>query len=119
MSLTAVEKLILHSLGQFYLALNQPLTQKPVRVRTSKIAFIELLVNSDIITKQERALYQNLEGLEKKRLLKYDNRRITFTDKGLKELEKVQQEIKPFSAIEQYFQKGVKSPRKLQTVIER
>ncbi len=116
MPLTPPEKLILHSLGQFYISLNQPLIEKPVRVRTSKIAFIELMLKSKVISQQERALYKNLEGLEKKRLLKYENRMIAFTPQGLKELEKVRKEIRPFTDIEQYFQKGVKSARKLQTV---
>ncbi len=80
--------------------------------------FIELLLQSKIIGKQERALYKNLEGLEKRKLIQYMSHMITFTDKGLRELEKVQQEIKPFADIEHYFQKGVKSPRKLQTVME-
>lgn len=116
MPLTPPEKLILHSLGQFYISVNQPLIEKPVRVRTSKIAFIELMLKSEAISKQKRALYKNIESLEKKRLFKYENRMMAFTPKGLKELEKVQREIKPFTDIENYFQKGVKSPRKLQTV---
>lgn len=116
MPLTPPEKLILHSLGQFYISLNQPLIEKPVRVRTSKIAFIELMLKSSVISKQKRALYKNIESLEKKRLLKYENRMIAFTPKGLKELEKVQKEIKLFTDLKDYFQKGVTSLRKLQTV---
>ena len=58
MKLTKTQRLILYSLGQFYRRLNQPLQEKPVKVRTSKIAFIELLLSSEIISKQERALYK-------------------------------------------------------------
>lgn len=118
MAFSKSEKLILHSLGQFYISVNQSLIEKPVRVRTSKIAFIELLLKSNIIGKHERTLYRNLEGLEKKRLLKYENRMIAFTPKGLKELDKVQKEIKPYTDIEKYFQQGVHSQRKFQTVME-
>ena len=118
MPLSNPEKLILHSLGQFYLSVNQPLIEKPVRVRTSKIAFIELMLKSNVIRQQERALYKNLEGLGKKKLIRYDNRMIAFTPKGLKELDKVKKEIKPFMDIEQYFRQGVHSPRKFQTVME-
>jgi len=117
MPLTHPEKLILHSLGQFYRSLNQPLIEKPVRVRTSKIVFIELIVKSKVVNKQERALYKNLENLEKRKLIVYDSQMIAFTPKGLKELEKVEKEIKPFTDIENYFQKGVHSQRKFQTVI--
>jgi len=117
MPLTPVEKLILHSLGQFYISVNQPLIEKPVRVRTSKIAFIELMLKSKVVNKQERALYKNLENLEKRKLIGYDSRMIAFTNKGLRELEKVRKEVTPFVEIEHYFQKGVKSQRKLQTVM--
>ncbi len=118
MPLSSPEKLILHSLGQFYISLNQPLIEKPVRVRTSKIAFIELMLKSKVIRRHERTLYKNLEELGKKKLIRYDNRMIAFTPKGLKELEKVQMEIRPFTAIENYFQQGVCSSRKFQTVME-
>lgn len=118
MPLSPAQKLILHSLGHFYISLNQPLFEKPVRVRTSKIAFIELMLKSSVISKQTRALYKNIEGLEKKKLLKYENRMIAFTPKGLKELDKVQKEIKPYTNIEHYFQQGVHSQRKFQTVME-
>lgn len=118
MPLNPTHKLILHSLGHFYLSLNQPLSEKPVRARTSKIVFIELLRKSEIISKQERALYRNLKTLEKKRLIRYDHHLIQFTEKGLRELEKVQREIRPFQEMEHYFQKGIKSSRKLQTVME-
>lgn len=118
MPLTYPEKLILHSLGQFYLSLNQPLVEKPVRIRTSKITFIELLLESHILRQQKRALYKNLEELGKRKLIKYENSMITFTDRGLKELEKVKKEMQPFTDIEKYFQKGIKSSRKFQTVME-
>lgn len=134
MPLTPTHKLILHSLGQFYRSLNQPLSEKPVRVRTSKIAFIELLLKSSLISKQERAVYRNLELLEQKKLIRYENRMIKFTERGLKELTKVQRELvdaeqklQPYKDIEDYFQgdfqkgnspKGEKPHRKLQTVME-
>jgi len=132
MLLTTTHKLILHSLGQFYRSLNQPLSEKPVRLRTSKITFIELLLQSGLVTKQERAVYRNLELLEQKKLIRYENRMITLTERGWKELGRVQkelgkvqkelgraqQEIQPYLDLEQYFQKGEKPHRKLQTVME-
>src|SRR3989344_8004448 len=89
MKLTKAQRLILFALGQFYTALNQPLVQKLVQVRTSKIAFIEHLLRAKLISKQERALYKNLETLENKKLNLYENRMIMFTEFGLKELEKI------------------------------
>ncbi len=118
--ISPAQKLILYALGQFYNSLNQPLTEKPVRVRTSKIAFIELLLQSRLVSKQERAVYKNLEMLEKGKLIAYKSRMISFTEKGLKQFSRVQKQIKPFMEAERSFQdiKNMKSTRKLQTVME-
>ncbi len=120
MKIPPAQKLILYALGQFYNSLNQPLIEKPVRIRTSKIAFIELLLQSKLVHKQERALYKNLEMLEKKRLIAYNNRMITFTDRGLRQFDKVQKEVRLFVEAERSFQniKNMKSTRRLQTVME-
>ncbi|MBI2581838.1 hypothetical protein HYV87_01755 [Candidatus Woesearchaeota archaeon] len=116
MKLTKPQRLILFALGQFYNSLNQPLVQKPVQIRTSKIAFIEHLLHSKIISKQERALYKNLETLENKKFISYDNKMIVFTELGLKELEKISKEIQQFIDLEKYFQ-DEKPKGKLQTVM--
>ena len=69
MSLNKTQQRILYSLGQCYQKLNEPYQGKPLKVRISKIAFIELLKQADFVQKQERALYKNLELLEKKKFL--------------------------------------------------
>ena len=138
MKLTQVEKLILYSLGQFYQSINQPLVEKPLTLRTSKITFIEWMLHSKIISQQERALYKNIESLEKNKLIQYDTRMIMFTNSGLKELENVKKELEKrgkvlekrekelglkkkelqqFRELEKYFISGDKPRRKLQTVI--
>ncbi len=116
MQLTTAQRLILFALGRFYTTLNQPLVEKPVQVRTSKIAFIEHLLEAKIIVKQERALYKNLEALEQKKVITYDNKMIMFTESGLKEVEKINREIHMFISLERYFQQ-VKPKGKLQTMI--
>ncbi len=116
MQLTATQKLILHSLGHFYQSINQPLIEKPLKLQTSKIAFIELLLRSRILSKQERAVYKNLETLEKKRMIEYERRMIRFTERGLKHLNQINKEIKPFIEVEKYFL-SAKPSRKMQTVI--
>lgn len=118
MKLTTVQRLILYSLGEFYASLNQPLEKTPLQVRTSKIAFIELLLESGIITTKVRALYKNLESLEKKKLITYQNRMILFTNSGLKELKRLQKELQKFMQIKTYFQSSPKPRRKLQTMIK-
>ncbi len=118
MKLTKTQRLILFSLGQFYQSINQPLEQTPLKLETSKITFIELLLQSGLITKQERALYKNLETLESKKLIEYETRMIKFTDTGLKILQKINKEIKQFAGVESYFRENKKTTRKLQTIIK-
>ncbi|MBU0457129.1 MAG: hypothetical protein ABH824_05760 [Nanoarchaeota archaeon] len=118
MKLTRTQCLILYSLEQFYQSINQPLIEKPVKLRTSKIAFIELILESKIISKQERALYKNLETLEQKKLIEYENRMIRFTDSGLSMLDKINKEVRQFVEVERYFINVDKPKRKLQTVIK-
>lgn len=113
---TKTQRLILFALGNFYVSLNQPLVEKPVQVCTSKIAFIEHLLKSNIVPQRERALYKNLETLENKRLILYENRMIVFTELGLKELKKISKEIQQFIDLEKYFQQE-KPKGKLQTVM--
>jgi len=115
--ITKTQRLILYSLGQFYQSLNQPLSEKHLKLRTSKIAFIELLLASKIITKQERALYKNLETLEHKKLIEYFDRKIKLTDKGRKIIEKINKEVKQFVDVKEYFKEVKKPKRKLQTTI--
>lgn len=117
MKLTRTQRLILFALGKFYISLNQPLVEKPVQVQTSKIAFIEHLLKSNILSKQERAFYKNLETLGNKKLISYDNRMFMLTELGLRELENINQEILQFANLEKYFQQE-KPKGKLQTVIK-
>jgi len=117
MKLTKTERLILYSLGEFYDSLNQRLISGPVKIQTSKIAFIEMLLKSEIITKQERSIYKNLESLEKKKLIGYESRMIKFTGQGLKILNKIKTETRQFLNIKDYFV-NARSKRKLQTIIK-
>jgi hypothetical protein len=117
MLLSKTERLILYSLGQFYQSINQPLTNKHLKLRTSKIAFIEVLLKSRIITKQVRTVYKNLENLEKKKLITYDRKMIKLTILGLKILEKINTEISQFLDVKEHFKEIKKPKRKLQTSI--
>ena len=116
MKITKTQRLTLFALGEFYQQLNQPLTTKPLQLRTSKVVFITFLLHSKIIPQQERALYKNLEILERKGLIIYQKRMIRFTEDGLKILSKINSEIKQFLLIQKFFtEKNEK--REFQTVI--
>lgn len=117
MKLTRTQRQILYALRRFYESINQPLSEKHLSLKTSKIAFIELLLTSGIITKQERALYKNLEFLEQENLIKYDQRKISFTNNGIKILQKIDTEVQQFIAIREFFKEPKKPKRRLQTTI--
>lgn len=118
MKLNQSQKLILYSLGCFYQSLNQPLITKPVQARTSKITFIELLLSCGIVSKKERALYHNLESLEKKKLIEYQQKMIKFTYSGIAELQKISKEIQQYLDVENHFKTAEKPRRKVQTVMK-
>ena len=117
MRLNKTERLILFSLGEFYGQLNQPLQEKPLKLRTSKVVFISFLLHSEIITTQERALYKNLESLQDKRLISYEGRMIHFTNKGLEILTKINDEITKFVEIKKFFTSKRKLKKEFQTFI--
>src|SRR3989338_9021996 len=103
MKVTKTEKLMLYALSEFYHRLNQPLEKTPLEINTSKIIFIELLLQTQTILKKERAIYKNLEALERKKLISYEHKIIKFTDQGILQLKKIQRELQPFMEIKNSF----------------
>ena len=119
MSLNKTQQRILYSLGQCYQKLNEPYQDKPLNVMISKIAFIELLKQAEFVQKQSRALYKNLELLEKKKLIGYADKKIRLTPKGQRFFNKIEKEVKPFVRIKDFWNQSLKSDRGMQTFIER
>ena len=75
---------ILFTLGKWYEEANKKIKVRPLRICISKKIFIELVTKAGFAKKQERALYKNLETLEKKKLINYDNKQLKLTKKGKK-----------------------------------
>ncbi len=115
MSLTKTQQRILYSLGQCYQNLNKPYEGKPLKVRISKIAFIELIKQADFVQKKERALYKNLELLEKRKLIEYVDKKIRLTPKGNRFFNKIEKEVKPWVKIKDFWNQSLKSERGIQT----
>jgi hypothetical protein len=118
MSLTKTQQRILYSLGQCYIKLNQPFQDKPLTVFISKIAFIELIKQAEFIKKQERALYKNLEILEKKKLIEYKDKKLRLTPRGKRVFNRIEKEIKPYLNIIDFWHQNPKITRQLQTCID-
>ena len=114
MSLTKTQKLTLYSLGECYSRLNKRFGNAPLQVFISKIGFIEMMINSGLVEKKERALYKNLETLEKKKLVYYEDRNLRFTKRGFVHYNKIKKDIEPFLAVNKFL-KNIKTNRRLQT----
>ena len=99
MNLTKVQQFMLFTLGMCYRELNKKVAGKPLEIALSKQAFIEIVRRSSIVGKKERAIYKNLEGLEKKKLLLYDHKSIHLTPKGLAWFGKAASAIDPYIAV--------------------
>ncbi len=116
MALTKTQKLTLYSLGECYRQLNKRFGDAPLQVFISKIGFIEVMINSGLVEKKERALYKNLETLEKKKLIYYENRNLRFTKRGFMHYNRIKKGVEPFLAVGKFL-KGAKTDRKLQTTL--
>lgn len=96
MAYTDVQKFILFALGSCYEELNKKIAGKPLEVEVSKVAFIDLIKDTGIAKKGERALYRNLETLEKNRLIAYANKNLVLTKKGKAVYDKVNKQVQPY-----------------------
>jgi DNA-binding PadR family transcriptional regulator len=113
-----VHGFILFSLGAWFEEANKRIGDKPLQVSISKKTFIELVMNAGIAKKQERALYKNLEQLEKKKLISYINKGLSLTKKGEKHYGKIKQDMAPYINVldKLVSQSPTSYTRKVQTV---
>jgi hypothetical protein len=96
MVLNKKHRFVLYALYQYLREANKKYSDKPLEMSVSKSVFIEALKKTKIAEKGERALYKNLEILEKKKLVKYENKFLKPTEKGLKVFSAMHKEIFPF-----------------------
>jgi predicted transcriptional regulator len=115
---TNVQKFILFTLGSWYLEAQRKLAG-PVEIVISKATFIDLLMRANLAGKQARAVYKNLEDLEKQKLISYENRSLALTKKGEKLFTKSYNELRPYvNVIHALKQTNPLSySRKMQTVL--
>ena len=116
MGLTKTQKITLYSLGECYNQLNRRFGDAPLEVFISKIGFIEVMIDSGLVEKKPRAIYKNLESLENKKLIYYENRNLRFTKRGFIHYNRIKKAIEPFLAVGKFL-KDVRTDRKLQTTL--
>ena len=110
-------KLTLYSLGQCYRQLNRRFDNAPLEVAISKVVFIETLLRA--MEKKERALYRNLELLQKKKLISYTNKELRFTERGYKHFLNIQKKIEPFIRHQQFWSSHLPDNKGLQSKLKR
>ena len=96
MKTTKVQRFILFALGKWFEEANKKIKHKPLKVSISKRIFIDLVKTAKIAQKQERALYKNLEILEKKKLVEYKNKELDLTKRGKKLYEEINKGVLPY-----------------------
>jgi len=87
---------VLYALMEYLKKLNKRFKDQPLEASVSKIDFIRLLQNLRIVEKSQRGLYKNLEVLEKRKLIAYENRFLKLTQRGLKAVQQKETEINPY-----------------------
>jgi len=92
---TKTQNFMLFTLGKWYEESNKNL-KEPLEVCISKKIFIELVMNAGIAEKHERALYKNIESLEKKKLIGYDNKKLVLTKKGKVLFGRLDKDVMPY-----------------------
>lgn len=96
MQLTPTHKFMLFTLGSWYLEANKKLKDKQLEVLISKAIFIDIIKKAGLVEKQPRAVYKNLEIIEKNKLIKYENKSLSLTKKGKKIFFKVYKQNMPY-----------------------
>ena len=94
--LSKKHKFVLYSLMEYLKKLNKRFKDKPLKASVSKIDFIRLLQNLKIVEKSQRGLYKNLEILEKRKLIRYENKFLKLTQRGLKVVQEKENELNPY-----------------------
>jgi len=112
---------ILFILGIWYSEANKNIKNKNLEIAISKSVFIDIVRKANLANKKDRALYKNLEMLEKKKFISYNNKNLALTSKGMKLFNKINKDIAPYLKIVEIIKS--KNPlsytRKAQTVFKK
>ncbi len=119
MGVSKKHTLVLFALGLYLKEANRRFTDNPLEVSVSKVHFIDVMKRGRIIEKSERALYKNLETLERYNLLSYGHSALSLTKRGLRLFDKLSRETEPFIAVKETVRQGLPTTsKKAQTVFK-
>ena len=117
--LTKVQEFMLYALGTTYEQFTARFAGKPMAIVMSKADFIELVHSAKIASKKDRAVYRNLESLEKLRLIAYNNRTLALTKKGQLAYASIKRDLGPYFFVSDLLKSNdlLKYTTKKQTVL--
>ncbi|MDA1197244.1 MAG: hypothetical protein O2779_04755 [Nanoarchaeota archaeon] len=120
MAATRVQEFILFTLGKWFEEANKKIVGKPLEVSISKTIFIGLVKKAEFARKQSRALYKNLEILEKKKLISYANKELMLTARGRKLYATIDSRVSPYVDVVSRLRErdASKYTKKVQTVFK-
>jgi len=104
--LSEKHQFILYALYKYLTSINRRFENEPLEASMMKIDFIKLLLDLKIVEKSERALYKNLEILQEERYIKYEAHFLKLTNKGLKQILRIEDKMLPFWKLWEQINKG-------------
>jgi hypothetical protein len=117
MKLNIKEKLMLYALGRYYEVSAKVLPNEALAIHLPKPVFIDFIKKVELFDKGERAIYKNLEYLEDRKLVSYENRNLSLTERGQNVYNKIKSEIKPYFEMNKLIiNDRVRESKKLQTM---
>lgn len=101
MGLPLQQEVILFALGKWYEECDLRLKDRSLRIVLSKKKFIDAVRKVGIARKSERAVYKNLENLEKRRLIVYVKGSLSLSKSGSKRFSVLSRRISPFLQVKE------------------
>ena len=119
MKLNKIEKVMLYALGRYYDVSSRAIPDNSLTIHLLKMVFIDFVRKVKLFEKSERAIYKNLEYLEKRKLVSYENKNLSLTERGAKEYREINEGLRPYFEVNSMIVKDqVKRSKKLQTVFK-
>ncbi len=119
MRITNTQRLMLFTLGRWFEAAERHLSGKPLEIAVSKSTYIDFLLRINLAGKQRRALYKNLQVLERRKWIRYEHRELLLTPQGLKVYQTQNDSLSPYlniiSSLTEH--QVAKNTKRLQTIL--
>lgn len=120
-SLTKVQSFMLYALGTCQEEFSRRFVGRPVTMVLNKVDFIDLIHETKIASKKDRAVYKNLQDLEEQRFVSYEHKTLVLTKKGEQEFVRIKRDISPYVIVAGVLGSDdiMRYTRKAQTVLVR